>query len=303
MRIFPLRLLGFLVFAFPTFLRAAAGTEGASFLEIPVGAAPAAMGSAYTALATNAYGVVWNPAGLAFLSHSEIAAQHLSFLEGIHDEFASIAVPLNEFSTLGIAAQYLGSGDIAGRGPTGAPIGDFSAHYAAYSIAYGYRLLPGWSVGVASKLIDAILSDISAQAIAFDVGVHGQLTDRLDVAATVVNMGNKLRFLNEGDSLPLAFHISGAYQPTSAMTVATEGVFSKTGAAHGRLGLEWRPMNAVSLRTGYRSDTVRQLSALAGFSTGVGLHVWDMEFAYAWVPYADLGTTHYFSIRLPLKLK
>ena len=43
---------------------ASSGTEGASFLDIPVGAEPAALGSAYTALATNAYAPVWNPAGL-----------------------------------------------------------------------------------------------------------------------------------------------------------------------------------------------------------------------------------------------
>src|SRR4051812_21969339 len=34
---------------------ASAGTEGASFLEIPVGARPAAMGSGYSALAADAY--------------------------------------------------------------------------------------------------------------------------------------------------------------------------------------------------------------------------------------------------------
>ena len=36
------------------FLWASTGTEGASFLDIPVGAGPAALGSAYTPLATNA---------------------------------------------------------------------------------------------------------------------------------------------------------------------------------------------------------------------------------------------------------
>ena len=36
-------------------LQASSGTESASFLDIPVGARPAAMGSAYSALATDAY--------------------------------------------------------------------------------------------------------------------------------------------------------------------------------------------------------------------------------------------------------
>src|SRR5467141_60454 len=58
----------------------ASGTEGAAFLDIPVGAGPAALGSAYSALASDAYAPVWNPAGLGFVSGTEIAGQHLSYL-------------------------------------------------------------------------------------------------------------------------------------------------------------------------------------------------------------------------------
>src|SRR6202011_4765916 len=66
----------------------------------------------------------------------------------------------------------------------------------------------------------------------------------------------------------------------------------------GRAGAEWKPIPMVALRTGYRSDTLNKLSALAGFSTGIGLQVWGQEFAYAWLPYGDLGNTQYFSLLL-----
>ena len=56
------------------------------------------------------------------------------------------------------------------------------------------------------------------------------------------------------------------------------------------------PLEMISLRTGYRTDTVEELSALAGLTMGVGLHLWDQEFDYAWLPVGDLGTTHYFSL-------
>src|ERR1043166_7621235 len=76
-------------------LCASSGTEGASFLDIPVGAGPAALGAAYTALATNAYAPTWNPAGLARLSGTEAAAQHLSYLESMNYEYLSFVHPLN----------------------------------------------------------------------------------------------------------------------------------------------------------------------------------------------------------------
>src|SRR5437016_1250628 len=94
------------------------GTEGASFLDIPVGAGPAALGSAYTPLATNAYAPVWNPAGLGMLSGNEVAGQHLSYLESMHYEFLSFVHPFDKSRDsdthrgIGASVQYLGSGDI-----------------------------------------------------------------------------------------------------------------------------------------------------------------------------------------------
>ncbi len=52
----------------------------------------------------------------------------------------------------------------------------------------------------------------------------------------------------------------------------------------------------IALRTGYKTETTRGLSPLAGFTAGVGLNVWGQEFAYAWLPYGDLGDTQYFSL-------
>ncbi len=74
--------------------RASPGTEGAAFLNIPVGAEPAALGSAYSALATDAYAPVWNPAGLGFLNGMELAGQHLSYLESFRYEYAGFVMPL-----------------------------------------------------------------------------------------------------------------------------------------------------------------------------------------------------------------
>src|ERR1035438_9142784 len=117
---FPNLLLGIssLILAFASPVHSAAGTESASFLDIPVGAGPAALGSAYTALATNAYAPVWNPAGLGMLTGNEVAAQHLSYLDSMNYEFLSFVHPFDkgrESDThrgIGFSVQYLGSGDI-----------------------------------------------------------------------------------------------------------------------------------------------------------------------------------------------
>jgi len=283
------------------------GTEGASFLDIPVGAGPAALGSAYTSLATNAYAPVWNPAGLGMLSGNEVAAQHLSYLESMHYEFLSFVHPFDKSKDsdthrgIGFSVQYLGSGDITktdvdsgGNAITG--LGNFSSYFASYNLSYGQTLTDKLSLGVTGKMIRANIDDVSAGAYAADLGGLYKVNEKVQLAASAVNMGSKLKFLSEGDSLPTAFKIGGAYRPVSHFMVTAEGDYSKTGLASFHTGTEWRPLEAVSLRVGYKTDTLKGLSPIAGLTAGLGLHVWGQEFDYAWAPYGDLGDAQYFSL-------
>lgn len=282
--------------------RASSGTEGASFLDIPVGAGPAALGSAYTALATDAYAPTWNPAGLGFISDNEMAAQYLSYLESINYEYLSFVHPFDQSHDssisrgIGFSAQYLASGDIPGTDINGNPTGSFNSHYGAYNLSYGQTLGQKLSLGVTGKLINAQIDDVSANAYAMDLGSLYKVTDKLSLAGTLTNIGNNLTFLSEGDPLPMAFHAAAAYQATSHVMLTTEGIYERNATGSFRIGAAWEPLQAVSLRVGYRTDTVDGLGALAGFSTGLGLHMYGQEFAYAWVPYGDLGDTQYFSL-------
>src|SRR5688500_8400645 len=123
------------VVAFPSGIQASAGEESAAFLHIPVGAGPAAMGGAYSALATDAYAPTWNPAGLGRVQSTQLSGQHLSYLESIHYEYLSAVHPFGERQAIGASIQYLGSGDIPGTDRFGNSIGDFDSHYAAYSLS------------------------------------------------------------------------------------------------------------------------------------------------------------------------
>ncbi len=244
---------------------ASVGTDGASFLDIPVGAGPAALGSAYTALATNAYAPVWNPAGLGMLTGNEVAAQHLSYLESMHYEYMSFVHPLDKgvgsdiHRGVGFSVQYLGSGDIAGTDNTGASIGNFSSSYASYNLSYGQTVTDKLAIGVTGKTIRASIDDVSAAAYAADVAGIYKVNEKTQFAASAVNMGTQLKFISEGDSLPMAFKFGGAYKPSSNYLVSAEGVYSN-GLASFHTGAEWRPLEAVSIRLGYKTDTLKGLS-------------------------------------------
>jgi len=283
-------------------VQASSGTEGAAFLDIPVGAEPAALGSAYTPLAVDAYAPVWNPAGLGWLDGNQVAGQHVAYLESMHYEFLSFVHPLGDqrdSSThrgVGFSAQYFGSGDITGTDVSGNPTGTFSSHYGSYNFAYGQTFGERLAVGLTGKWINAQIDDVSANAFAADLGSLYKVNDKLRLAATLMNIGSTLKFLSSGDSLPLAFHVGGAYELNTHWLFTAEGVYPKTGLAAFHAGGEWRPVESVSLRAGYKTDTLDGLSALAGFTTGIGLHFMGQEFAYAWAPYGDLGSAQYFSL-------
>src|SRR5262249_14966539 len=90
-------------------------------------------------------------------------------------------------------------------------------------------------------------------------------------------------------------HAGAALALTNTLKSTAEAVYSLSGLVSGRVGTEWNPMDMVSLRTGYKTETLKGLSPLAGLTVGMGLHLWGQEFAYAWLPYGDLGDTQYFS--------
>ncbi len=279
---------------------AASGTEAASFLDVPVGARPAALGASYTALASDAYAPVWNPAGLGYVDSSQLAAMHLSYLETINYEFASFVHPFSPGHSIGVSGQYLSPGDSKGTNDAGIPTGDFSGHFAAYSLSYGQSFGEAVSLGLTGKIIDAKISDVSAHAYAFDVGTMVQANRRLRLGATVANVGTKLKFIDQGDSLPSAFRLGAVYTPFDYLHVTAEGVHRFSGLTSAHAGVEISPSKLVSFRAGFRSDTLRNLSGLSGFTTGIGLHWLGQEFDYAWVPLGDLGDTQYFSLVLRL---
>jgi hypothetical protein len=281
----------------------ASGTEGASFLDIPVGGAPAALGSAYTAQATDVYAPVWNPAGLGFLNSMEFTGTHLSYLGPVYYEHASFVMPLGKDhetnaapAGFGASAQYLGTGDLDARDAAGNPAGSFTSSFAAYSVAYGQRIFDNLSFGGSAKLITEKIADASASAYAADAGLLYKPNARLNVGAVLANVGSDIKFVNEADPLPTAGRVGATYHINPTWDVSAEGVYRKTGLTSGSMGVEWRYGENFSFRGGYNTAHIKELGGGAGVTAGLGIFFWGQEFSYAWVPLGDLGTTHYFSL-------
>lgn len=277
---------------------AASGTEGVSFLDIPAGGRPAALAGAYSALASDAYAPVWNPAGLGFLPGAQLAAMHADYDDIGGYEFASFTHPLGARGGWGASAQYFHADRTDSLDLNGNAFGASSSYYGAYSLAYGFAFNEAFSVGATGKLIDARLADVSARTGAGDAGALYRVNAKVSLAAVAANLGGRLKFLQQADELPRNYRLGVHLAPFAQLSLAQETVYDNSDLLSGRFAAEWRPLEAIAVRAGYRTDTARKLSALGGLTTGVGLNVWGQRFDYAWLPMGDLGSTQYFSIVL-----
>ncbi len=278
----------------------AAGTDAASFLNIPTGAGPAALGGAYTALATDAYAPVYNASGLAFLPSLQLAGLHVNYLESINYEFLSYVHPLGSeqrsYGGIGASVQYLTTGEIDEFDHFGAKRGSFSGRSASYNLSYGFPISKAWGIGATGKIISASIQGVSANATAADIGTIYQLMKTWNVAAAYANWGSSLRFLGDSERLPEAFHLATSFSVSHRSLFTIEEVFPKSDSASFRGGLQFEPIEFLRLRVGYRTDTVKQANGMTGFTAGAGFVLYGQELAYAWIPYGDLGDTHYFSL-------
>jgi hypothetical protein len=290
-------LSAFLVFFWAVSAYAFSGHEGAAFLDIPVGARPAALGDSYTALAEDAYAPAYNPAGLGLLKGGQFSGQHISYLENTHYEFLSLGIPFSSGRGFGVSVRYLGSPDIPRTDENGVQIAEFSNSYQLASLSYGQQWTKQILWGVTGKIIQGHLDDQSASAYAADFGAMIHTSPHILVGAALVNVGSGLKFSEQNDPLPTAVRI-GVAARQKTVTATLEGIARADSPASLHGGVEWRAVDILALRLGYRTDTLRESTALAGLTAGMGFYLWKGEISYAYMPLDDLGTAHYFSFLL-----
>lgn len=283
---------------FPRALLAFSGTEGASFLEIPVGGRPAALGSAYGPLANDSYASAWNPAGLGFLRRGEASLMHLSYLEAMSYESVHLAAPLKGGQGVGGGLQFFRAGETSATDAAGNPDGGFGGYYMSASVGYGRRFGSALSLGATGRLITASIAGVGASAFAGDLGAMGRIGPKLRVSLVAANLGSGLKFLQESDPLPAQLRAGAAVDVSRSFVVSLEGVraFHSEDSVHA--GLEWKPYEAIAVRAGYRSDVTRETGGMSGVTLGTGLFWKDFGLDYAWVPLGDLGQSQYFSLQV-----
>jgi len=280
------------------------GTTGAQFLKIGLGARPVAMGSVYTGIADDVNAIYWNPAGLAQISGKELTTQHIAWFQDINYEYIGYAHNLGNLGTAGIMVNYLYIDDLEKRTyDTDTPDGYFKASDLAVSLAGGRKLNEKLSLGANLKYIRQQIDIEKAEGFAFDLGGLYNVNDKLKIGLAIQNLGTEIKFVSEGDPLPLNIKLGAGYKLLNdQLTLGLDVNYPIDNEINFALGAEYAlKLGGISLplRVGYNTKVISDLGALAGLGTGLGIGINRLAFDFAWVPYGDLGHT----FRVALKMK
>jgi hypothetical protein len=289
-----------------------AGTTGFAFLKLGVGSQASAMGGAYTALSGDAATLYYNPAGSVNLPGKQFMAGYHNYVLDIQSGFVAVVLPATDLKLpsgkVGFFIDYLNYGTFTRTDADGREMGTFSGGDfligANYSICWKY----GVSFGANAKFMTERADGYSAEALAADLGVMVRFKDSLTTAGlSVLNLGKVTSgFSDHKDKLPLAVRAGVSHHPRGLpLVVAIDGVVPNDNNPYVNIGTEMVRLKPLYIRAGYSTfgenyKTGSKHDAFGGFSFGFGLDAKiksnQYHFAYAFMPYLDLGSSHRITI-------
>ena len=266
------------------------GTSGGSFLKILGNARPFAMSGAYIAVADDAGGQLYNPAGILSASNAMFSTMYNSHIAGISNSNLSILVPLKN---IGFALSYdrvsYGSiqettlDDPGGTGSTFDP-----ANYAL-TASFAGRINSRLSLGGNIKYIEDQINGSNASDIGLDAGFMFNAHKNIKFGGTIKNLGN---FGNYRLPANLGIGVAVKYPKVLA---AFDVNFPNDNGAYANIGLEYTVFKGLYLRTGYSSMQGKQ-----SISAGLGIIMKSARIDYSYNPVNDLGAAHRVSLSFDL---
>ncbi|MFH1562549.1 MAG: PorV/PorQ family protein [Nitrospirota bacterium] len=290
-----------------------ASGSGAAFLKMDVGARPAGLGGAYTALADDVTAIYWNPAGLAQLDQTELNFMHNEWFAGIKYEFLGAAYPVENL-TFATSLTYLYMDDIKevlkkdtegnynGRYWETGKV--FTAEDMALSLAFAQAVEENLFIGANFKYINESIENETASGFAMDLGVIYKPQNRLGFGFVISNLGPNMKFIKDEFALPLTYRAGVSYRLGENFTFAFDAEKTKDEKLEFCAGMESLFGNLFTLRFSGATN-VDKLGKFKGLPTGVSAGCGfkfgnSLIMDYAYVPYGDLGDTHKISLSMKL---
>lgn len=216
----------------------AQGEAAVPFLLLAPDSRAGGIGESGTGLADNSAAIFWNPAGIAFLTGTEISITHSNWLPQFNlDLFYDYLTFRTYIAELGGSitgsVTYMNFGEFVKTGevdPT--PLGTFRSFDAALTAGYATKLGTDWGIGLNFRLIHSRLSDESvgeeegsgvATSVSFDLATMWRpsnlnifgldLSNKFSIGVNLSNLGPKIYYIDkaQSDPIPTNFRLGFAF--------------------------------------------------------------------------------------------
>jgi hypothetical protein len=302
------------------------GTGGyaGSFLQVPVGARPTAMGGAYLGISDDGAAPRFNPAGLAPLRFPLLSTSYRAMKLGRRLGYVTAVSPVRGQASLGVSWLYSASGSVEARDADGYALDrDIQMTSHQFSIVFAKSLADYLAVGVNIDYLHLLMTEMSCNSIGFDFGAivyFDKFTDRerredlwvrdLQVGVVVRNVAKKLSWNSElynrtfttsglgreqTDNVPLEFGlgISGRLLERK-LVLASDIVKNEKRSLDLRTGAEYYVTKEFALRGGYGDG---RFTTGTGYLFKLGKQQLAIDYAFS-TDKADEGMEHIFSFDL-----
>lgn len=290
---------GFAVLVLAIGLTVAVGTPARSqdqsggapgdWLSRYMGARTAGIGGSFVATANDPLGVLWNPAGLSYMSQNEVYMETSRFTEDTSINGFGFGMPARRFPSFGITVLNLRSGDFERTSDLNDPLGTFTESDMAFFLSASKNITSRIAIGANTKIVYQSIEEFSGTGVGFDLGLIYSILPGLRIGASVLNLGGpSLKLRDTDEEFPVEFRGGFALQFLKGRALITGEMDHRSGPGVSfHAGSEFRVYRGIALRFGY-SDTY----PAGGFSYRVTP---DMRFDYA-ASDNELGVTHRFGM-------
>lgn len=217
------------------------GEAAVPFLLLAPDSRAGGLGESGTGLADNSAAIFWNPAGIAFLTGTELSITHSNWLPQFNLDlfydyltYRQYVEELNGSVTASIT--YMNFGEFVRTGPDSPdPIGTFRSFDAALTLGYATKIDPDWGLGINFRLIHSRLSDAPtaeeqgsgvATSVSFDVAamwrpvrfvlpfIDEDIGGKISIGVNLSNLGPKIYYIDraQADPIPTNFRLGFAYK-------------------------------------------------------------------------------------------
>ena len=219
----------------------AQGEAAVPFLLLAPDSRAGGIGESGTGLADNSAAIFWNPAGIAFLSGTEVSITHSNWLPqfnlDLFYDYLTYRQYIEDISgSITASITYMNFGEFVRTAEDSPdPIGTFRSFDAALTLGYATKLSNDWGLGFNFRIIHSRLSDQSvgeeqgsgvATSVSFDISamwrpekfvlplVDEDIGGKFSIGFNLSNLGPKIYYIDkaQADPIPTNFRFGFAYK-------------------------------------------------------------------------------------------